>query len=96
MYVSMHPNDLNTVFRLRAMKLGDYYVGSKNFGSYEFTVPRGWNTHPACVEILKTLSEDQDRPIKLELGDKAIGIDPIIAGELFDCLFAYTIIKDHQ
>ena len=96
MYVSMHPNDVNTVFRLHALKLGDYYIGSKNYGYHDFIVPRGWNTNPACVEILKTLSEDQDRPISLVLGDKIISIDPVIGDELFDCLFAYTVIKDHQ
>ena len=99
MFISMHTNQTesgDTVFRVRALKLGDYYVGSENFGSYDFTVRQDWDPHPACVAILETLSKDNDRPIKVTLGEHTIRIDPVVADELFDCLFAFTIIKDHQ
>ena len=99
MYVSMHPDPERSgamVFKLRALKLGDYYVGSKNFSTYEFYVPSGWDPHPVCVSILETVTEDDEKPISIWLGSERIRIDPIMAGELFDCLFAFTIIKDHQ
>ena len=96
MYVSMHPNDLNTIFRLHALKLGDYYIGSKNYGYHDFIVGKGWNPDSALSEIMTTLSEDEDRPIAVVLGDHTISIDPIIGCDLFRCLFAYTTTDDHQ
>ena len=96
MYVSFHPNDRYSVFRLHALKMGNYYLGSKSGDSHDFRVKNGWNAHPACVSILETLAEDRERPIRLTLGGEEIVIDLVIADELFDCLFAYTIMRDHQ
>ena len=90
MYVSMHPNDLNTVFRLHTLKLGNYYIGSRRNGHYDFIVAKGWNPDPVLSEIMTTLDEDEDRPISIVLGDHRISIDPFIGCELFCCLFAYT------
>jgi len=96
MYVSMHPNDLNTVFRLHALKMGDYYIGSENNGYYDFIVGKGWDPDPALSEIMTTLSEDEDRPIAIVLGHHRIRIDPVIGGELFCCLFAYIDVVDPE
>ena len=99
MFVSMHTiseGGGNTVFKLHALRLGDYFVASINYATYDFTVSAEWDAHPACVAILETLSEDNEKPISISLGGERIGLDPVIAGELFDCLLAFTIINEHQ
>lgn len=96
MYVSMHPNDLNTVFRLHALKMGDYYIGSRNNGHYDFIVGKEWDPDPVLSEIMTTLADDEDRPIAIVLGGHSISIDPTIGGDLFRCLFAYTTINEDQ
>ncbi len=96
MYVTFHPNDRYSVFRLHALKMGNYYLGSRNSKSYDFRVRNGWDAHPASVSILETLAGDRDRLIALSLGGEEIIIDLVLADELFDCLFAYMIMRDHQ
>ena len=81
---------------MHALKLGNHYIVSRNYGNHEFIVGKRWDPDPALSEIMTTLSEDEDRPIAVVLGDHSISIDPVIGCDLFLCLFAYPVTDERQ
>lgn len=99
MFVAMHTESgpCNTItFRLHALKMGNYYIASRRYGFYDLHVPREWDVHPACVGIMAFLAEKQDEALDIPLGDARIRLDPVLASDLFDCLFEYALRKNDE